>query len=109
MIINQVPGLWDFKSTHLLNHLKTLKQTQKHSLCKHRQLPGCVIHFSYKDGSYFLSLTFVLQVEDSFDNIISYRSIGSSHQGTIDYIEPKSNNSTPTTTPSGRPSMITPP
>ena len=67
------------------------------------------MYLSYKDLSYLLFTTLTLQVEDSFDNIISYRSIRRLHQGTIDYIQPKSNKFTYTTTPIGLTSIITPP
>ena len=55
-------------------------------LLKQRQRPGCGVYSSYKDGSYLLLTDFILQVEDSYDNIVSYRPLGKSYQGTIDYI-----------------------
>ena len=42
-------------------------------------------------------------------NIIRYQYLSRSNQGTIDYIEPNYNDSTPTTTPSGLPLTITRP
>ena len=47
-------------------------------------------------------------MEGSYDNIVSYRPIGTSHQGPIDYMENRSLRSTTMATPSGRPSTITP-
>ena len=47
-------------------------------------------------------------MEYSYYNIVSYRPLGASYQGTIDYIEPRSTRSTAMYTPSGLPSMITP-
>ena len=79
-----------------------------YSLRKHRQRPGYGFYTSYKDGSYLFFPDFILQVEDSYDNIFSYQPLGTSHQGPIDYIEPRSIRSTAMDTPSGRPSTITP-
>ena len=47
-------------------------------------------------------------MEDSHENIVSYRLLGSSYKGPIDYIEPKSTSPITMATPSGRPSTITP-
>ena len=78
------------------------------SLRKHHQIPGCGVYSSFKGGSYLFFLDFILQAEDSYDNIVSYRSLGTSHQGPIDYMEPISTRSTAMDTPSGRPSTINP-
>ena len=78
-----------------------------YSLRKHRQRPGCGVYSSYKDGSYLLFPEFILQVEDSYDNIVSYWSLGASYQGPINYIEPKSTNSKAMATPSVHPPTIT--
>ena len=59
-------------------------------------------------GLHLFFTEFILQVEDSYDNIVSYRPLGASYQGPIGYIEPRSISSTAMATPSGRPSMITP-
>ena len=40
-----------------------------YSLCKHRQIPDCGVYSSYKYGSYLFFPDFILQVEDSYDNI----------------------------------------
>ena len=79
-----------------------------YSLCKHCQRPGCGVYSSYKDGSYLFLPEFILQVEYSYDNIVRYWPLGTSHQGPIDYIEHISTSSTAMNTPSSRPSTITP-
>ena len=79
-----------------------------YSLRKYRQIPVCGVYSSYKDGSYLFFPDFILQVEDSYDDIFSYRPLGTSHQGPIDYIEPMFTSSTTMDTPSSRPSTITP-
>ena len=79
-----------------------------YSLRKQRQIPGCGFYSSYKDGSYPFLPDFIIQVEDSYDNIFSYRSLGASYQCPIKYTEPKSTSSKATDTPSGRPSIINP-
>ena len=45
-------------------------------LRKHSQRPGCGVYSSYKYESYLFFPEYILQVEDSYDNIVSYRSIG---------------------------------
>ena len=77
-----------------------------YSLRKHFQLPGCVLYSSHKDGSYMLFHEFILQVEDLYNNIVSYRYLGWSHQCPIEYIDTKSAWSTNRDTHSGRPSMV---
>ena len=47
-------------------------------------------------------------MEDSYDKIVRYCTLGLSHQVPIDSVEPKSTWSTNMATPSGRPSTITP-
>ena len=79
-----------------------------YSLHKHRQIPGCGVYSSYKDGSYIFFPDLILQLEDSYGNLVSYQSFGPSHKGTIDYIEPKAPSSKTMTIPSCRPSTITP-
>ena len=88
-------------------HIPAL-QGPLYSLCKHRQRPGCGVYSSYKDGSYLFFPDFILQVEDSYDNIVSYRLLGASYEGPIDYIEHKSTSFKTMATPSGRPSTINP-
>ena len=93
--------------THNTLHIPDL-QVPLYSLRKHRQRPGCRVYSSYKYGSYLFLPDFILQVEDSYDNIFRYRSLGASYQGLIDYIEPKSTSSTAMSTPLGRPYAINP-
>ena len=50
----------------------------------------------------------MIQVEDSYYNIVGYPPLGWSHQVPMDYIEPKFTWSTNMATPSGHPSTITP-
>ena len=88
-------------------HILTLR-CHLYSLRKHFQRPGCVVYSSYKDESYLLFPDFILQLEYSDDNIVSYRSLDASYQGPIDYIEPKSTSSKAMATTSGRPSTIPP-
>ena len=57
-----------------------------YSLRKHRQIPGCGVYSSYKYVSYLFFPDFILQVEDLYDNILSYQSLGASYTGPIDYI-----------------------
>ena len=63
--------------THNVLHIPDLRGPL-YPLFKHRQRPGCGVYYSYKDGSYPLFPDFILQVEDSYDNIVSYRSLGAS-------------------------------
>ena len=75
--------------THNALHIPALRGPV-YSLRRHLQRPGCGVYSSYKDGSDLFFPNFILQVEDSYDNIVSYRSLGASYQGPIDYIEHKS-------------------
>ena len=79
-----------------------------YSLHKQRQQTGCGVYSSYKDESYLFFPGFILQVEDSYNNIVSYRSLGASYKGSIDYIEPKATSSKTMETNLCRPSTITP-
>ena len=76
-------------------------------LCNHRQRPGCGVYYYYKDVSYLIFTELILQLEYSYDNIVSYRYLGASYQGPIVYIETISTSSTAMATPLGRPSTIT--
>ena len=80
-----------------------------YSLRKHRKQPGCGFYSSYNDGSYLFFTYFILQLEYSHDDIVSYRPMVQSHQGPIDYIDPKSTWSINRSTPYGCPSMVTNP
>ena len=83
-------------------------QVPLYSLRKHRQRPGCGVYPSYKYGSYLFFPDFILQLEDSYDTLVSYQSLGASYKGPINYIEHKAPISKNTATPSGGPYIITP-
>ena len=57
-----------------------------YSLHKHRQRPGCGVYSYYKDESYLFFPDLILQVEDYYGNIVSYRLLGASYKGPIGYI-----------------------
>ena len=74
--------------TYTLNEKQILSHNVLHvtalrgpiySLRKHHQWPGCGVYSSYKDGSYLFLPEILIQIEDSFDNIIRYRSLRRSH------------------------------
>ena len=92
---------------HKTLHIPTI-QGPLYSPCKHRKRPGCGVYSYYKDGSYIFFPDFILQVEDSYENIVSYRSLGASYEGPIDYIESKSTGYNTMATPSGQLSTINP-
>ena len=66
-------------------HIPALRGTL-YSIRKHCQQPGCGVYSSYKDGSYIFFPDFIIQVEDSYDNLVSYQSLGAPYKGPIDYI-----------------------
>ena len=45
-----------------------------------------VVSAPHINGSYLFFPDFIIQVEDSYDIIFSYRSLGASYKGPIDYI-----------------------
>jgi hypothetical protein len=51
-------------------------------------LPGCGYFSSFETGSHLLFPTFVLEVETSVVNILSYKSIGRSSSSSINYYQP---------------------
>ena len=93
--------------THNTLHIPE-QQGPLYSLHKHCQRPGCGVYFSYKDGSYLFLPDFILQVEESYDNIARYRSFSTSYKGPINYIEPTATSSKAMETPSGRQYTVTP-
>ena len=93
--------------THNALHIPAL-QGPLYSLRKHYQRPGCGVYSSYNDGSYLFFPDFILQVEDSYENLVSYQSLSASYKGPINYMEPKAPSSKTMATPSGRPYTITP-
>ena len=69
-----------------------------YSLRKHNQMPGCGI-VSYSGlGSFILFPGFCLQVDDTQDFLLSYKSIGRGRYKTLDYAQPR--------VPSARPSTL---
>jgi len=60
-----------------------------YSLRKNKSMPGCGT-FSYQGvGSFILFPGFTLRIDDSVDNIISYRSIGRQDSHDIAYAQPR--------------------
>ena len=88
-------------------HITTLRGPL-YSLHNQSQETGRGLYSFYKNDSYLFFPDFILQVEDSYDNIISYRPLEQSHQLPIDYIEPKSTWYTNIDIPYDHPSNITP-
>ena len=70
-------------------HVPDLRQPL-YSLRKHKSMPGCGT-FSHSDvGSLILFPNFILDIDDSIDNIITYKSIGRQQPIYLsDYIEPR--------------------
>jgi hypothetical protein len=58
-----------------------------YSLRRHRLMEGCGFYAHYNDGNFVLFPTFSLKVDDSKDNLISYRPIGRSYITHLDYAE----------------------
>ena len=77
------------------------------SLRRHRRRQGCGVYSSYDVGSYILFPNFVLEVDDSHDNLLSYKSLGRSYNGHIDYVEPRTPQDV--SKPSSRPSTTVEP
>jgi hypothetical protein len=59
-----------------------------YSLRRHSQMPECGYFSSYETGSHLLFPTFVLEIDTSIDNIISFKSLGSINTPKLDYAEP---------------------
>ena len=57
-------------------------------LRKHKTMPGCGAFSFYGVGSFVLFPTFVLRIDDSVDNVVSYKSIGSAYEH-LDYAQPR--------------------
>ena len=60
-----------------------------YSLRRHRQMPGCGVFSWSGEGSFLVFPHFILCVDDSIDNLISYEPLGSSFRGRYDYAEPR--------------------
>jgi hypothetical protein len=52
-------------------------------------MPECGYFSSYETGSHLLFPTFVLKIDTSIDNIISFKSLGSINTSKLDYAEPR--------------------
>ena len=74
-------------------HVPALREPL-YSLRKHKSMPGCGTFSFYNVGSYILFPNFALRIDDSDDNMVSYRSIGRSPIQQLDYAEPRANRST---------------
>ena len=110
-----IEGIWT--DVYTLDKGTVLKRNTLHILAlhsplyythKHCQRLGCGVYFSYKDGSYLFFPDFILQGEESYDNIVSYRPLVRFYQGLIDYIKPKLTFSINMDTPSVCTFMVTP-
>jgi hypothetical protein len=87
-------------------HVPDLRQPL-YSLRKHKTMPGCGTFSHNNVGSFILFPSFVLCIDDSIDNIVTYKSIGRSQPTLLpDYTEPRhtSVNATTTHTPNVIPS-----
>jgi hypothetical protein len=69
-----------------------------YSLRRHRLMEGCGFYAHYNDGNFVLFPTFSLKVDDSCDNLISYKTIGRTPIDILHYAERRH-----PTTPSARP------
>eukprot|EP00956_Cyclotella_meneghiniana_P020999 scaffold37679_cov76-Cyclotella_meneghiniana.AAC.13 len=79
-----------------------------YSLRRHRMMPECGYYSSYDTGSHLLFPTFVLEVDTTVDNVLTYKSIGRS-SSKIDYAEPRIYPKPAPRAPSARPAHIIPP
>lgn len=63
-------------------------QNPLYSLRKHKSMPGCGTFSHFDVGSYILFPDFMLRIDDSVNNIVSYKSIGQDDISRIDYAHP---------------------
>ena len=59
-----------------------------YSLRKHKEMPGYGAFSFFNVGSYIRFPDFALQIDDSVDNLVSYRSIGQTSCAQLDYAQP---------------------
>ena len=74
-------------------------------------MPGCGTFSLYEVGSYMLFPNVALRsIDNSVDNIVSYKSIGRSETVKVDYAQPRANraSSTPPVPPGAKPHIIEP-
>jgi hypothetical protein len=71
-------------------HVPDLRQPL-YSLRKHKTMPGCGTFSHHHDvGSFILFPDFVLRIDDSIDNLVTYKSIGRQKpHRRPDYVEPR--------------------
>ena len=74
-----------------------------YSLRRHRLMAGCGYFSHFEIGSYILFPDFVIKVDDSKDNLISFKSIGLSKVNQLDYAEPRTISTT-----AARPATVIP-
>lgn len=79
-----------------------------YSLRRHRMMPDCGYYSSYDTGSHLLFPHFVLEVDTSIDNVLSYQSIGNA-SSRIDYAEPRTHPSAAVAKSTARPARLIPP
>jgi hypothetical protein len=60
-----------------------------YSLRKHRHMDGCGYYSQFGVGSFILFPAFTIEVDDTEDNIVSYKSIGRNSKVILDYKQPK--------------------
>jgi hypothetical protein len=87
------------KAKFYLNNIKVVEvrnalhvpglQAPLYSLCQHRHMEGCGYYSQFGVGSFVLFPTFTIQVDDSEDNIVSFKAIGALSNIPTDYTEPK--------------------
>lgn len=83
-----------------------------YSLRQHSKQPGCGTFSDSNTGSFILFPHFVLQIDDSTDNLLSYAPLGRITTSRLDYAQPRARNSTtikPTTSGEGSSSVATSP
>ena len=74
-----------------------------YSLRRHSKMPGCGVFSWHDTGSFLVFPDFILSVDDSVDNMVSYEPLGRSYSGRYDYAEPRVY---PTSPASGRPVTV---
>ena len=70
-------------------------------------MSGCGAFSFCNVGSYILFPDFALKIDDSVDNLVSYKSIGQTSCTQLDYAQPRANRSTSDTTNKPPTSVIT--
>ena len=60
-----------------------------YSLRKHRHMPGCGYISQFGVGSFILFPTFIVKVDDSEDNLVTFKPVGKTTSSSIEYRESK--------------------